>query len=579
MSKKTIIILHNEKESKIELNLEEITSYSILKKKILDFYEESDDNVTYHLMAINSSNPYTLLEEENYNQILNEKIEGEDLKLFLNKISPESINNDNSNRKVEYASNEFNNDEDFVIETDENDDKNKNEKEEKIDININNNINNNININNEGDSDVDKQLKIDENIGINNDEKKNEEDDKDLFSQTDEMMKRIDQLIGGDNFQLLNDVGNINIKNKEENKIEEEKNENIIEEDKKIEEEKDKIIIEEDNNPNIINNNINININEIKKKENVKKAPLPFSKKNPVLKIINNNVKNNFEDDEENNEFFDENSLSSKYIYPNTFKSIKCIICHSQLSWVKYICCVCENCVMCVNCEKTHYHPCFKLKSDFLSNTTDIYRFISTFYSFKQSKNFHFITKFFTKDYEMKMCSFSDKKICLRPKKNFLFPIKIINMTNNAIKSSQFEIIPKNNKIIRMQNPNKPFSLDANGNNIIKFKCSTRNCKGKEKIEFILFSDALTIKHHEGINFSLDFEINEDWEEEQINLFFENNEFAMLYNKEHKQLAKDILTNIGKKNFGKDYIKNVFDILVNCNWDKKKALNKINELK
>jgi hypothetical protein len=530
-------------------------------------------------MAINSSNPYTLLEEENYNQILNEKIEGEELKLFLNKISPESINNDNSNRKVEYASNEFNNDEDFVIETDENDDKNKNEKEEKIDININNNINNNININNEGDSDVDKQLKIDENIGINNDEKKNEEDDKDLFSQTDEMMKRIDQLIGGDNFQLLNDVGNMNIKNKEENKIEEEKNENIIEEDKKIEEEKDKIIIEEDNNPNIINNNINININEIKKKENVKKAPLPFSKKNPVLKIINNNVKNNFEDDEENNEFFDENSLSSKYIYPNTFKSIKCIICHSQLSWVKYICCVCENCVMCVNCEKTHYHPCFKLKSDFLSNTTDIYRFISTFYSFKQSKNFHFITKFFTKDYEMKMCSFSDKKICLRPKKNFLFPIKIINMTNNAIKSSQFEIIPKNNKIIRMQNPNKPFSLDANGNNIIKFKCSTRNCKGKEKIEFILFSDALTIKHHEGINFSLDFEINEDWEEEQINLFFENNEFAMLYNKEHKQLAKDILTNIGKKNFGKDYIKNVFDILVNCNWDKKKALNKINELK
>ena len=234
---------------------------------------------------------------------------------------------------------------------------------------------------------------------------------------------------------------------------------------------------------------------------------------------------------------------------------------------------------MCVNCEKTHYHPCFKLKSDFLSNTTDIYRFISTFYSFKQSKNFHFITKFFTKDYEMKMCSFSDKKICLRPKKNFLFPIKIINMTNNAIKSSQFEIIPKNNKIIRMQNPNKPFSLDANGNNIIKFKCSTRNCKGKEKIEFILFSDALTIKHHEGINFSLDFEINEDWEEEQINLFFENNEFAMLYNKEHKQLAKDILTNIEKKNFGKDYIKNVFDILVNCNWDKKKALNKINELK
>ena len=575
MSKRTIIILYKEKESKIELNLEEITSYSILQKKILDFYKESDNNVIYHLMAINSSNPYTLLEEENFNQILNEKIEGEDLKLFLNKINPESINDGITNKKVEYASNEINNDEDFIIETDENDNKNKNEQEEKIDININNNTN----IINENDGDIDKQLKIDENTVVNNDEKKKEEDDKDLFSQTDEMMKRIDQLIGVDNFQILNDFGNINLKNKEVNKIEEEKNEIIIEEDKKIEEEKDKIIIEEDNNPNIINNNnININMNEIKKKENVKKAPLPFSKKNPVLKIVNN-IKNNFEDDEENNEFFDENSLSSKYIYPNTFKSIKCIICNSQLSWVKYICCICENCVMCVNCEKTHYHPCFKLKSDFLSNTRDIYRFISTFYSFKQSKNFHFITKFFTKDYEMKICSFSDKKIFLRPKKNFLFPIKIINMTNSAINSTQFEIIPKNNKIIRMQNQNKTFSLEPNGNNIIKFKCSTRNCKGKEKIEFILFSDNLTIKHHEGINLSLDFEINDDWEEEQINLFFENNEFAILYNKEHKQIAKDILTSIGNKNFGKDYIKNVFDILVNCNWDKKKALNKINNLK
>ena len=572
MSKKPIIILYNEKESKIELNLEEITSYSMLQKTILDFYKEADTNVIYHIMAINSSNPYTLLEEENYSQILNEKIEGEDLKLFLNKINPEMINSDidntntntntnNTNKRiVEYASNDNNNDEDFFIETEENDNKEKNEKEEKeekIDININ--INNNIN--NDGDGDIDKQLKIDENFNVNNEEKKDEEDDKDLFSQTDEMMKKINQLIGDDNIRF-NNMEKINVKNKEDNKIEEEKDKNII---------------EEDNNPNIINNNININ--DIKKKEIVKKAPLPFSKKNPVLNIINNNVKNNFEDDEENNEFFDENSLSSKYIYPNTFKSIKCIICKSQLSWVKYICCVCENCVMCVNCEKTHYHPCFKIKSDFLSNTKDIYKFISTFYSFKPSNNFHFITKFFKKEYEIKLCSISDKKICLRPKKSFLFPIKIINMTNNNINSSQFEVIPKNNKIIKMLNPNKQFSLGPNGSNIIKFKCNTRNCKGKEKVEFILFSDCLTLKHQDGNSFNLEFEINEDWEEEQINLFFENNEFAILYNKGHKQLAKDILTNIGKKNFGKDYIKNVFDILVSCNWDKKNALNKINKLK
>ena len=543
-------MLFKEKETKIELNLEEITSYAILKEKILDFFKESDTNIIYHIMAINSSNPYTLLEEENFSQILNEKIEGEDLKLFLNKINPDEINNDmntnEQNRKVEYALN-VNDDEDFVIENDEDDNKRENEQEEKKEINDN-------------DGDIDKQLKINENVDVNNEEKKNEED-KDLLSQTDEIMKKIDQLIGGNDIQFTNNLENININKKEESKIIEE-----IEENK----------IEEENNSNIINNNINIE--DIKKKENVKKAPLPFSKKNPVLNIvINNNIKNDNEDEDENLDFFDENSLISKYIYPNTFKSIKCIICHSQLSWVKYICCVCENCVMCANCEKTHYHPCFKLKSDFLSNISDIYKFISTFYSFKPSKNF--FTKFFTKEYEIKISPICDKKICVRPKKNFLFPINITNLTTNTINSSQFEIISKNNKIIKILNLNKNFTLGPNVNHTIKLKCKTKNCKGKENVEFLVFSDNLTFKNQETIKFDVDFEINDDWEEEQINLFFENNEFAILYNKQHKQLAQEVLKTSGNKHIDKVSIKKLFDILVTNGWNKSIALNKINNLK
>ena len=544
-------MLFKEKETKIELNLEEITSYAILKEKILDFFKESDTNIIYHIMAINSSNPYTLLEEENFSQILNEKIEGEDLKLFLNKINPDEINNDmntiEQNRKVEYALN-VNDDEDFVIENDEDDNKRENEQEEKKEINDN-------------DGDIDKQLKINENVDVNDNEEKKNEDDKDLLSQTDEIMKKIDQLIGGNDIQFTNNLENININKKEENKIIEE-----IEENK----------IEEENNSNIINNNINIE--DIKKKENVKKAPLPFSKKNPVLNIvINNNIKNDNEDEDENLDFFDENSLISKYIYPNTFKSIKCIICQSQLSWVKYICCVCENCVMCANCEKTHYHPCFKLKSDFLSNISDIYKFISTFYSFKPSKNF--FTKFFTKEYEIKISPICDKKICVRPKKNFLFPINITNLTTNTINSSQFEIISKNNKIIKILNLNKNFTLGPNGNHTIKLKCKTKNCKGKENVEFLVFSDNLTFKNQETIKFDVDFEINDDWEEEQINLFFENNEFAILYNKQHKQLAQEVLKTSGNKHIDKVSIKKLFDILVTNGWNKSIALNNINNLK
>ena len=48
MSFKTIIVLYKEKESKISLNLEEITSYALLKQKILSFYNELNTPFTDH---------------------------------------------------------------------------------------------------------------------------------------------------------------------------------------------------------------------------------------------------------------------------------------------------------------------------------------------------------------------------------------------------------------------------------------------------------------------------------------------------------------------------------------------------
>ena len=144
MSFKTIIVLYKETEYKISLNLEEITSYALLKQKILSFYNELNTPFTYHLMAINTSNPYTLLDEENFNQIINEKIEGDELKLFLNKINPEEINNKDDDEK----------DEDFIIDNGE---ENKNDLNKDGNI-ISNDINNNI--------DIDKQLKINENFNI-----------------------------------------------------------------------------------------------------------------------------------------------------------------------------------------------------------------------------------------------------------------------------------------------------------------------------------------------------------------------------------------------------------------------------
>ena len=121
MSSKTIILLYKEQESKIDINLSEINTYSLLLKHILSFYNESDIMYTFHLMAINSSTPYTLLDEENFNQIMNEEIQDDHLKLFLNKINPTDMNDDIKDADEK--------DDDFVIDEGD-DDNNKINKEE-----------------------------------------------------------------------------------------------------------------------------------------------------------------------------------------------------------------------------------------------------------------------------------------------------------------------------------------------------------------------------------------------------------------------------------------------------------------
>ena len=549
MSLKPIIVLYNEKESNIELNLEEITSYSLLIQKILSFFNESNMSFTYHLMSINTSNPYTLLEEENYKEILNEKIEGEDLKLFLNKINPEDLNsNEIINNEINIdniKNNEGDNEEeeDFILDDDNNNPNNINRKEENI-------------INSDNNNEVDTQLKIDEIKNINNNdnenkienEKQNENDKEDLFSQTDEMLKKIDKLMenSNPNLKLLKYSKSLPIKRED--------------------------IIKDHNEENKANG-----INKIINEEKEIRAPLPFSRKNQNLNI--NNIKIDDNDDNINKIADDNLLLNSRFINPETFKLLKCILCNEKLSGgLKYICCICENCILCENCEKTHFHPCIKFKSTFLSNITDIYRFMTNIYSFKSNTK-NFFTKLFTKEYEIKLYPICDKKICLRPQKNFIFAIKIFNFTNNLISSSQFEIISKNNKNIKILIPNTKFNIRPNSHYTLKLKCKTKKNIKKEKVDFYLFSDSLYFKNQEDVHFTIDFEINEDWDEEKINSHFENNEYAILYSKEHKTIAIDLLNNAGNSNIEKDFIKNVFDILVKNNWNKNSSLNQIMNLK
>ena len=533
MFKKIITILYNNNETKIEINLNEVISLSSLKEKILSFLKETNDSSSYNLMSINTSNPYTLLDEENYSQILKEEIVGEDLKLFLNKnnIDIDDSNNINmdinkDNNKIEENLYDNNDDDDLVIEKEEEE-------------NSNNNINNNDEIN---------QLKINENINDNNinNENKIENDNKDLFNETDELMKKIDKLLDNNNndFPMLKHSKTLNVKKFGENDIQKENNKKINN------------IIENDNKNYINSSNQSQNTNEINK--------------------IDSKDNKNFK------QKLNENPIMPKFRNINTFESLICDICKMNLSDIKYICCICENCNLCEECEKNHYHPCIKLKLNFLSNIQDIYKFISTFYSFKlPSKNF--FSKIFTKEYEIKLKPLSDKKVCFRPKKSFNFYIRIENLSGNELNSSQFELIPKNNKLIKITNSTENFKLLPNTHNYIKLKCRTANNKGEENVEFYLFSENLCFKNQEELFFSINFIINDDWNEEEINLELEYNDYIMMYNKEHKKLAVEIIKNLENvkhkyKLKGNKFFKKVFDTLASVNWDKKSALNKLKKM-
>ena len=548
MSQKTLIILYNGVETNLEINLEEVNKYELLMEKVHPIITDYNPSNSYNLMAINSSEPYTILDEDNYLKIMNQEINGENLKLFLNKINLDfnentdniqNINNPppSSNNIVETVVNE-DDDDDFVIEKDEEKKENENINiinEEKSKENKENNITieENININKLENKDSEEIIKNDDD---NEDDKEN---DNNLFNQTNIMLEKIQKLMEQKDLEIYKHS---------------------------------KTVID----PNINNNNNKINISNNKKNNN---SPINFiynEKNEDINNIINNEddkIKNDIINNDNNND-----NLTTNLINLDTFKSIKCSMCKDNLLGIKYICCVCENCILCSNCELEHFHPCIKFKTPFLSNIQDIYKFITSFYSFKvPTKNF--FTKFFIKEYEITLIPLTDTKICLRPGKEVLLPIKISNLSKDAIRSSQIDIIPKDNKLVQIYKENNKFTIGPNLPYTLKMKCISGDKIGKEKIIFYGFSDELSLKNPQNLNFTLEFEINNDEEEEKMNQNLGNNENVILYNKEHKKIALNILNRIGDSNRSVKHINNIFNILIINNWDEEKSLNRIKSLK
>ena len=375
-----------------------------------------------------------------------------------------------------------------------------------------------------------EQLKIEQNINENLNNIINEKDENEnLYNETDEMINKIRNVLGQSNLELFKH-------SKSENFNQKENNNNINTNNKNKDKDIYSILLdddEDDKNDDIKDGDEDMNM-----------APIP--------KLINQ----------------------------DTFKSLKCSICNSNLSGIKYLCVVCENCTLCSNCEMAHFHPCLKFKFNFLSNLVDIYKYITQFYSYKVSSN-NIFSKLFQKEYEINMTPLTDKKISLRPNKEYLFPIKLINLSKEVINSSKFQIIPRNNKLINIYlEGSKRYTLGSNSNFTVKLKCITGSIKGKETVTFYGFSSKLALKNQEQLKFNIEFEINDDSEEEKINKEFNNNENIIMFSKAHKSLALELLKSIGDTNRTNAHINSVFNVLMLNNWKpNKEAINKINSLK
>jgi hypothetical protein len=430
-------------------------------------------------MAMNSKEPFIILNEENYLNILNEDIEG-GLKIFMSEVVKTQ---DLSNTRLEVINNQK-------------------EKEE---------------------------------------EKDEKEDDEDFIIEE-----------GQENPNISN---NINI---EQEKINEENHDsNEIKEEEKNNENEDK--------------NMNNGVGGYK-------SMIIKSKTNSVSEPKSDNLPNkiNFFD-EENDLMKNKYILPSFIVTPETFEMEKCDSCKSKLEGIKYLCCVCEKAIFCEECELYHNHPCFKYKSQFLSNILDISNFIERNYNYKLPYESTGYTKLFRKEYDLKIAPLTDFSFCLRPNKKVFLPIKILNYSKENINSSQFVIVCKNQKNIFLSpNENEKYTIPAGGEHILQIKCIApeKSCK-KETIFIEIFSNELNIKSSRRLMHEYNIEVNFDTDDDKLNLELKNDDYIFCFNKDHKKLAQKVmkLTNNEYK------VSNVLSCLFDNNWDHTKATKALKKKK
>jgi hypothetical protein len=312
---------------------------------------------------------------------------------------------------------------------------------------------------------------------VNSDKNKNINEENEIKDKEEE--EKINKMLSDSLNNEANQSNNSQII--KENDDEKNKNENIIENENELD------VLNLNENLRLSDSG-NININSVIIDKDIDKD----KNKNKNKKDDNNsNIKENGHK-EKINIFNDKNiklPVIPLDIPKNIFKSEICSLCGNGMPSFKYICSICENCNLCERCEEIHIHPCFKYKTLFLSNITDTYKYIDKNYNYKIPIDSKKITKLIRKEYNLKIVPMTDLNFSLRPNKIFDIPIKVLNLSDENINSSQFIIIVKNNKLINISyQVDKIFVIKPNEEYELKLLCRTSTTKCKEKIHVEIYS-------------------------------------------------------------------------------------------
>ena len=367
----------------------------------------------------------------------------------------------------------------------------------------------------------------------------------------------------------------------------------LIIEDKDKNSEKTKLnsvkdIINENNNNNI-NDNYKIEIKSNNNSKNIKNEELkmlktPISSKNYILKInevneneeikINiNNENNEIEKDNNNINLIENNNNNDN----NLIEIIEiCSFCKKLIKdKIKFECCICDKCILCQECEKTHDHPCIKIKlgESILTSLNDCHSFISQKHKFSGVLPIKYIKNIFNNTYDIILQLGIDNHIEIRPNKTIEIPVLIKNYSEFPVMSNEFILIIKNFLIVNITYEMKE-NIKIEPRNYIKVNliCTSTDKTGRDNINVEVYSTSIKIRESKFSKFNIEILVSKDEEDDEINKKFTFYPKIQLLNKLRKKMLLYIIDN----HFCEKSVTEIYDCLCENNWNLDETLNKLN---